>query len=173
MTEEDFNYWIGLEHSDGTNVSVKDRACFLTELKNRYFKVMRENIGISSLELKVKTLEKENEDMRNLNAELTDENADLQHRLDVAQGFLDRDKEYEGLKELWKIQFLNDVCPKCQIRKENSELETNLDKAREIIEIMFPIFKTYYLNQPIENYKNNIDYIDVLKRAEQFLKENE
>ena len=26
------------------------------------------------------------------------ENADLQHRLDVAQGFLDRDKEYQELK---------------------------------------------------------------------------
>lgn len=32
------------------------------------------------------------------------------------------EEEYEGLKELWKIQFMNDVCPKCQIRKENAEL---------------------------------------------------
>ena len=52
------------------------------------------------------------------------------------------------------------------------EGQSQLTEAREIIAIMFPIFKTYYLNQPIENYKSNIDYIDVLKRAEQLIKEN-
>ena len=58
-----------------------------------------------------------------------------------------------------------------ELQKTNGSLTDRVDEAREIIKVMFPIFKTYFFNQPIENYKSNIDYIDVLKRTEQFIKE--
>ena len=84
MTEKqtkDFNYWVGLS-SDGTNVSAKDRATFLTELKKRYFDVAKENMKISVLEQRVSALELENEEMKNLNKDLTEENVKLKEQIE-------------------------------------------------------------------------------------------
>ena len=84
MTEKqtkDFNYWVGLS-SDGTNVSAKDRATFLTELKKRYFDVAKENMKISVLEQSVSALELENEEMKNLNKDLTEENVKLKQQIE-------------------------------------------------------------------------------------------
>lgn len=48
------------------------------------------------------------------------ENKDLQHRLDVAQGFLDRDKEYQEMKEqLERMEYIlkNQGCRFCEYYK--------------------------------------------------------
>lgn len=60
-----------------------------------------------------------------------------------------------------------------ELQKQKGKLIDENKEAREIIKMMFPIFKIHFLNQPIENYKSNNDYIETLRRAEQFLKENE
>ena len=63
------------------------------------------------------------------------------------------------------VAYLGDCIEDIQDKK--------IAEAKEIIKTMFPIFKDYFLNQSIENYKGNVDYIDTLKRAEQFISEVE
>lgn len=73
---------------------------------------------------------------------LTDENIDLQKRLDSLQGFLDKDVEYDEYK------------------KQKSELA----EAREIIKELFPFAKREAVSSANPNAKE-------IKRAEQFLGE--
>ncbi len=82
---KDFNYWIGFTSCDGTNVSAKDRANFLTVLKKKYLKEVRENTELSNDNQRMKTriavLEKEVKEQRKLNADLTEENNNLTIKL--------------------------------------------------------------------------------------------
>ena len=75
--EKDYDYWIGLTFSDGSNVSPKDRAYFLTKLKKEYLSTLRENQKIDVLSNTVEKLTKELSEERSLNSDLTEENERL------------------------------------------------------------------------------------------------
>ena len=83
MLEKDFNYWIGNSFSDGNNVT-KDKSWFLTTLKKKYIKILKENQKLSNElnHLHEKSLQDDItiEGLKEINAELTEENMKLSER---------------------------------------------------------------------------------------------
>lgn len=140
---KDFDYWVGLTSSDGTNVSAKDRAAFLTELKKRYFNVAKENMKILELEQRVSALEIENEEMGNLNKELTEEINRLIVDLETLRL---HDEEEIGI-----------------LQSENKDLHKQLEQSKEILRMVIDSY----------NHKERFSFEKDLATAEQFLKENE
>ena len=138
MTEEEkqFNQWFD-DYADGVNVFeeadmkqaylqgraelVKENA----ELRNNGFTVS----AMTEQQLKV-ALEK--------GEQLEKENAELQHKVNTLQGFLDRDVEFDnlqkenaGLKEQLSIRFEFEDSwkrEKEELEKENAELKEKLNK---------------------------------------------
>lgn len=60
---------------------------------------------------------------------LVDENKDIQHRLDVAQGFLDRDKEYNRLLDVINNQDVKITDLERQIEKLKADLNEAIEDA--------------------------------------------
>lgn len=83
--EEDFNYWVGMIGVGGEGVSSKDLRPFLTILKEKYLNALRKVQKLaaekSQLELRSTFLEGENEGLKNLNEELTQENNSLTEQI--------------------------------------------------------------------------------------------
>ena len=112
-------------------------------------------------------------------AELEKENAELQHKVDTLQGFLDRDVEFDNLqKENAELKGLKDVAT--LIRANNDTVTTlmqlnnmlvsksqHLTKAKEIIKKLYS-----HVFQEMDFMELN-DYNVQKAEAEQFLSEME
>lgn len=127
--EKDYDYWVGLTFSDGSNVSPKDRAYFLTKLKKEYLSTLRENQKIGVLSNTVEKLTKELSEERSLNSDLTEEN----ERLTVAYETLKLHDEEEIRMKDFRIK----------------ELEAQIEKIKECANC--PV---WLLNQSEKNCKD-------------------
>lgn len=139
-------------------------------------------------------LEKENaeneSEARELNIRLDrliKENAELQHKVDTLQGFLDRDVEFDNLqKENAELKGLKDVAT--LIRANNDTVTTlmqlnnmlvsksqHLTKAREIMNIAIEGIKHWGIvggtERPFEKQAEKLFNL-FLDKAEQFLKDS-
>ena len=129
------------------------------------------------------------ETLKLLEGFVSDENAVLQHRLDVAQGFLDRDMEYNRLLDVINNQDVKiadlekkvkeyeqqlsamekGVCDVCKVKdadyyeKQISDLEKQLKQATQII-------KDILLDSEKWDYKD-LMFKPLREQAEQFIKE--
>ena len=78
---KDFDYWIGLTFSDGSNVPPREREFYLTTLKEKYIKSSFENMHlsgeVSNLSEKTLQLDIEVEGLKKINSELTEENSQV------------------------------------------------------------------------------------------------
>jgi regulator of replication initiation timing len=158
MTEEelekDYDYWIGLTFSDGSNVSPKDRAYFLTKLKREYLSTLRENQKIDVLSNTVEKLTKELSEERSLNSDLTEEN----ERLTVAYETLKLHDEEEIRMKDFRIKELETQIEK--MKKQYDYAFSQLCESREIVCSMLSQYRD----------KKEIDY-STRERGEKLLKQ--
>ena len=102
------------------------------------------------------------------------ENKDLQHRLDVAQGFLDRDTEYNKLLEVINNQDVKiaDLEKQIKVLTQNLEdteiynkaLEKKVEAAKQIIKRLLSLY--FY---PVVTDKDLKRKDEIIEQAEQFI----